>query len=596
MTDTQTIKDRIDLVQFIQEYLPLKKTGANWKANCPFHQEKSPSFMVHPEKQIWHCFGCSKGGDIFTFVQEMEGLGFPETLKMLADRAGVKIDVKNSEIKNSQRNRLLEITKKAAYFFHNFLLEVPANKPARDYLEQRGLKPGTIIDWQIGFSPDQWDLLTKYLVKHGFLINDLVDAGLTIKKQDEHSGSVRYYDRFRGRIMFPLSDVHGNVVGFTGRILVEKPDTGGKYINSPQTMLYDKSRMLYGLHKAKTNIKIRNKVLIVEGQMDVVTSHQEGMGYVVAASGTALTGEQVRLLKRYTTEIIMAFDGDNAGENAGKRGIEVAVEEGMHVKVVKIPAGLGKDADECIKKDKKKWFDCVEHAVDSMDWYFDVAANHLNSNDPRSKQKASEFLLGHIARIPHVVEQEHWLEKLAQLIFIDTSILREELVKIRNKPKQQSHYNDRNNKAVVLKKPDVTDSYTFLVQMFWSLLCKFPALYASFQKDIRAEYFEETTLKSLYEIWQRYYNKPAFTIKDVSLGFLQANLEDMTDFLLMLADKEYEEITSKDAAEELAKLLQRISLEWTKKRRKFIEFSLKKSEKEKNVTETTRLLHYLQSL
>src|SRR3989338_997099 len=256
MADTQTIKDRIDIVQFIGEYVPLKKAGANWKARCPFHNEKSPSFMAHQDKQFWHCFGCGKGGDIFSFVQEMEGLTFPEALRLLAKRAGVAVDTFASEINQSQRNRLLEINAAAAYFFHQFLLDMDAAKAARDYLERRQVKKQTIIDWQIGYISDQWDLLTKYLLKKGLGIDDLVAAGLTIKRDGADAASGRgYYDRFRGRVMFPISDTHGNVIGFTGRVLVETERSGGKYVNTPQTILYDKSRVLYGLNKAKTGIK-----------------------------------------------------------------------------------------------------------------------------------------------------------------------------------------------------------------------------------------------------------------------------------------------------------------------------------------------------
>ena len=334
MTDTQAIKDRLDIVQIIGEYIPLKKAGANWKANCPFHNEKSPSFMVNAEKQFWHCFGCSKGGDVFSFLQEMEGMDFPEALKILADRAGVKIDTFASEVNKSQKNRILEINNKAAYFFHHFLLEMPASGGARDYLKRRELKQETIEEWKVGFIPEQWDLLTQYLLKKGNSIDDLLASGLTIKKD---GGGV--YDRFRGRIMFPLWDMHGNIVGFTGRVLVETEKSGGKYVNTPQTLVYDKSRILYGLNFAKTEIKSKDFTVLVEGQMDVVACHQAGMKNVVASSGTALTFEQIKLLKRYSNNIAIAFDADAAGQNAAKRGIDLALEQGMNIKIIQIPAG-----------------------------------------------------------------------------------------------------------------------------------------------------------------------------------------------------------------------------------------------------------------
>src|SRR3989339_70222 len=344
MADTQLIKEKLDIVQTIQEYVPLKKAGIYYKAPCPFHREKTPSFMVNAEKQIWKCFGCSKGGDIFSFIQEMEGLDFPEALKLLADRAGVKIDSYRSEIDKSQKNRILDINQKAASFFHHILTEMEGANGAREYLDKRGLTKETIEKWQIGFVPDQWDLLTKYFLKKGIGIDDLVVAGLVIKKDVARAGQ-GFYDRFRGRIMFPIWDVHGNVVGFTGRVLVETENSGGKYMNTPQTLVYDKSRVIYGLDKAKTEIKAQDQVVLVEGQMDVVACHQAGMKNVVASSGTALTLEQIKLLKRYSSNIAMAFDGDSAGVAAAKRGVNIALGEGLNVKTIRIPEGKGKDPD-----------------------------------------------------------------------------------------------------------------------------------------------------------------------------------------------------------------------------------------------------------
>jgi len=242
--DIQQIKDKIDVAELIGEYVQLKPAGVNKKGLCPFHHEKSPSFMVNSERGSWHCFGCAKGGDIFSFVQEMEGLEFKEALKYLADKAGVVLTNYRSEVNSNQKNRLKEINKEAARFFHNFLIKMPASQAALDYLLKRGLKMETIEEWCVGFIPEQWDLLTQYLLKKGFGIEDLVATGLTIQKEGARSTSsgqannqsIRgHYDRFRGRIMFPIWNVHDEVVGFTGRILVEKENFGGKYVNTPQT-------------------------------------------------------------------------------------------------------------------------------------------------------------------------------------------------------------------------------------------------------------------------------------------------------------------------------------------------------------------------
>ena len=255
MSDVDLIKDKVDVGDLVGEYVQLKPAWVNLKGLCPFHGEKTPSFMVNRERQNWHCFGCNKGGDIFSFIQEIEGMDFVEALKLLAARVGVELRLRASEKNSSEKARIKEINSVASNFFHNVLTKMEASASAREYLEKRGLKERTIIEWQIGFIPDQWDLLTKYLLKKGYSIDDLVTSGLTIKRDGADSQSGRgFYDRFRGRIMFPIWDVHDNVVGFTGRVLVETEKSGGKYVNTPQTLVYDKSRIIFGLNKAKQSI------------------------------------------------------------------------------------------------------------------------------------------------------------------------------------------------------------------------------------------------------------------------------------------------------------------------------------------------------
>lgn len=597
MTDTQVIKDRIDIVQFIQEYIPLKKSGANWKANCPFHQEKSPSFMVHPEKQIWHCFGCGKGGDVFSFLQEMEGLGFAEALKLLADRAGVKLDRFISEIKQSERNRLLEIVKKAAYFFHHFLVDIPGSTLARDYLKKRGLKESTIREWNIGYSSDQWDLLVKYLLKYGYGIDDMVASGLVIKRDVEQNRPARYYDRFRGRIMFPIADVHGNIVGFTGRVVIQTDQSGGKYVNTPQTVLYDKSRVVYGLDKAKTAIKAADKVVLVEGQMDVISCHEAGMKYVVAASGTALTVDQIKLTKRFTSNIVMAFDADSAGENAGKRGIDVALEEGMHVKIAQIPENLGKDADECIRKDSKRWFKVIEDAVDVMEWYFTNTFKKIDYKNPQNKQAASNVLLQQIVRLPYAVEQEHWLKQLSEKLGVDMGVLREELKKIK-KELQRGNRAQHILHQPAQKKIEVqpSDRYAILVRMFWVLVFKFPDIYQGIAEMVQKEFFVSTSFSTLYDLWCMYYNTSEFSIKQLILIYNQQNSDNLLDILLLQGDKDFSDMTKKEAEEELQKIATNIRIEWLKKTRKEVELELKEAEKSNDQERIGAILKKFQSL
>lgn len=590
MADTQAIKDRVDIVQLIQEYLPLKKSGANWKANCPFHHEKSPSFMVHPEKQIWHCFGCGKGGDIFSFIQEMEGLEFIDALKLLADRAGVKIDTNiNNEIAKSQRNRIFEVNAKAAYFFHNILLEMPASKMAREYLyDKRKLSEQTVKDWQIGFIPDQWELLTQYLLKKGFGIDDLIASGLVIKNEERKS----FYDRFRGRIMFPIWDAHGNVVGFTGRILVEKENSGGKYVNTPQSPVYDKSRVLYGLNKAKHEIKARDLVVIVEGQMDVIACHAAGMTNVVASSGTALTDEQVRLLKRYTSNVAIAFDADTAGQNAAKRGIDVALSAGMNIKVIRIPEGAGKDADECLKKNPKVWFDAVANSQEIMKWYFEKILNGVNLNDPRARQIATDALLIEIAKIPFKVESDGWMRKLCDIVGGDPAILSESMKKIHSNPV----HNNLENKSVVPKAAQIQPTrMDMLRENFFSLVVRTPSLFASLHSLIQRDYFNGSAYIGLYEFAEKHYNN---SVQLNFANFVGANDNgiDMVGLLLMKAEKDFADLNKESIAAEAELILSEMSKLNDKEMRETLRRELRDAQEAGDTARENQILQQIMSL
>jgi len=600
MTDTQSIKDKVDVVQLIGEYIQLKKAGANWKANCPFHHEKSPSFMVHPEKQIWHCFGCGKGGDIFTFLQEMEGIDFPEALKILADRAGVKIDTFASEVNKSQKNRILEINQKAAYFFNHVLTEMPASRGAREYLENRKLKKETIEEWQVGFIPEQWDLLTQYLLKKGYSIDDILGSGLAIKKEGADLSSRKgFYDRFRGRVMFPIWDVHGSIVGFTGRILVETEKSGGKYVNTPQTLVYDKSRVLYGLNKAKTEIKNKDLTVVVEGQMDVIACHQAGMKNVVAASGTALTIEQIKLLKRYSNNIAMAFDADAAGQNAAKRGVEIAMEQGMNIKIIQIPEGGGKDADECLKKNPQVWFKAVEGAKEVMEWYFgSILTGDFDAN-PKHKQKVVETLLPEIVRLPYATERDHWIRMLAEKLGVEANLLREEM-KIYSK---KSGNENSPKKEAVPAKPlganlaDVNHGYLLRVEKLWTLFLKFPKYLSSFLPQLRKEYFASTPFLGLYETAEKgYTNNNKIDINELRNNLRDSGEENLVDLVLLKSDKDFEDFSELEAEKEIGDLLIKIKSEWSKQKRMELNRELSQAQAEKNEAKVQEIIKQIMTL
>lgn len=581
--DIQIIKDKIDVVDLVGEYVQLKPAGVNQKGLCPFHQEKTPSFMVSRERQNWHCFGCGKGGDIFTFIEEMEGMEFKESLKFLADKAGVQLTKSfHNEAQSSQKNRIKDINRAAASFYHNFLLKMDVSQDARDYLRQRALTQITIEQWQIGFIPDQWDLLTKYLLKKGYSIDDLIACGLTIKKDGDTSTNSAYalrgfYDRFRGRIMFPIWDVHDNVVGFTGRVLVETEKSGGKYVNTPQTSVYDKSRVVFGLNKAKKEIRQKDLIVVVEGQMDVIACHEAGMVNVVATSGTAFTMEQIRLLKRYSNNMNMAFDSDEAGEKAAKRGISLAIQAGMNVKVIQVPEGSGKDPDEVIKKNKQVWFMAVENAQNVMQWYFDRAFVGKNVTDPKDKQAIANNLLQEIRYIPYAVERDYWLQELGNRLSVDVTVLREDLARVKSEEKKIKNFKLETGGDPVKEVVEKTrlDS---LIESLLALLLKYSRTPISgFQFPV----FNLSTgpYAELYEIIKNQYNDSKIDIDQLRRNFAVEGKENIIDVLLLAGEKDFVTLNEDEIRTEAEKLNKEISNVWLKQQRSRLQYQIIQAEK-----------------
>lgn len=418
MDDVELIKQKINIVDLIQEYLPLKKAGVNFKASCPFHSEKSPSFIVSPERQIFHCFGCSKGGDVFTFLMEKEGMEFVEALEFLAKRAGVALTRRKSADKD-KRSRLFEANQKAAQYYHYLLTEHKLGEKALEYLKKRGLTDQTIKEFNLGYAPNSWDCLIKFLIKRGFTHPELIGAGLTVFS---NSGG---YDRFRGRIMFPLMDIKGQVIAFSGRILgVGEP----KYINTSQTLIFDKSSCLFGLNLSKGEIKQKNEAVLTEGEMDMIMSYQSGIKNVVASKGTALTGGQVDLIKKYAENILLCFDKDLAGDSASRRGIEMADQAGLNIKVIQISEG--KDPAELSLKDPDLWKKAVLEAEPIYDYYLKSASGRYNRNTAEGRKRIASELIPIWAKISDTVTREFYIQKLGALLAIPEDILRREIGKV----------------------------------------------------------------------------------------------------------------------------------------------------------------------
>ena len=441
LSPVEQIKDRLSIVDVISSYLKLEKAGQNFKARCPFHNEKTPSFFVSPTRGSYHCFGCNRGGDIFTFVEEIEGLSFSEALKSLAERAGVQLTSQTGK-ENLENKKSYAMLDTAAKFFELNLLK---NEKIKDYLKGRGLKEETVRSFRIGFVPDGWSNLLEYLKLKGFDEKLIEENGLIIK------GQKGYYDRFRGRIMFPLSDSQGRVVGFTGRIFDDgsKPSsakaTEGKYVNSPETVLYNKSKILYGYDKAKREMLKEDFCIIVEGQMDLLMAHQAGTANSVAVSGTALSEEHIKLIKRFTETIMLSFDADQAGLKAGERGVALALSSGMNVKMVKLPEGL--DPADLILKDQVAWKKALKEAKHIVDFLLDYF-EEKKTDDRTFSLEVGKHVLPYVADITNKIDQAHFIKKIASRLTIPEDDIRAEVEKLIKK-----RLNFRNPERFNLKEP-----------------------------------------------------------------------------------------------------------------------------------------------
>lgn len=423
MDEVSQIRQKIDIVSIISEHLPLKKLGRNFKVLCPFHTEKTPSFVVSPERQIWHCFGCGEGGDVFTFLMKYENIDFPEALRILAKRAGVTLSSRNflSEGTGKKKERLYEANHLASEFYHYILTQHEKGKLAREYLQRRGTTPQAINLFKLGFAPSAPNALTRYLTeKKGFSQKELEEAGITIKVQN-------YIDRFRNRIMFPLTDHRGNIVGFSGRILTEgspSASSGAKYVNTPETLVYHKGDNLFGLYQAKDIIKKKRSALIVEGEFDMIQSFIHGIENTVAIKGTALTDGQASLLKRFSEKVVICLDQDAAGIDATFRGVGVLENKGILINVVVLPQG--KDPDESLRQNPKLFLDAVKREVPVYDFLLQALASRFNSKTTEGKKRMGDEFLPFLARIQNEIIKDHYVKKLASELSVSSeSIVRE---------------------------------------------------------------------------------------------------------------------------------------------------------------------------
>lgn len=430
MTPTEDIKRKLDLIEVVGEYVRLTPAGGqSLRGLCPFHGEKTPSFYAHRDKQFWHCFGCSEGGDVFTFYQKMENVDFRDALKELARRAGVPLPEFDPKA-DSERAAALAVLEDAARFYEA-ALKHPSGARAQAYLAKRGLKPETIAEFRIGYAPATWDSAVKALAGKGHTAEQAMAAGLAIASDRNRS----HYDRFRDRIMIPLRDEKGAVVGFTGRILPDSPEAekSGKYVNTPETAVFKKRRMVYALDRAKEQIKRADFAVLVEGNMDAVSSHEAGVKNVVAVSGTAFSSDQIDILKRYCRRIALAFDADVAGQNAAARALPHAWKNGLQVMVVTLPDGF-KDPDELIRRDPELWKKAISEARDMIAYSIDRAIASVKPQDPYAKRRAIQSLKPVFDLLEDPVLRDHWIHETAQKLLLSDDGLREALAEAKRAP------------------------------------------------------------------------------------------------------------------------------------------------------------------
>ncbi len=562
MSPIEEIKQKLDIVDVISEYLTLKKVGANYRALCPFHKEKNPSFYVNPERQIWRCFGCSRGGDIFKFIMEIENVEFPEALKILAKKAGVELKG-YEKVDSSKKNLLKKINQEAAKFFERNLWE---NKEALDYLLKRGLKKETIKEFQLGFAQDNWHLLERYLKEKGFLQTDIFESGLLVKTDDG-----RFYDCFRSRIMFPLYDSLGNIIGFSGRIFGKKTDAG-KYINTPQTLIFDKSQLLYGIHKSKEFIKKEKKALIVEGQMDFLMAWQNDLKYSVAVSGTAFTEKQLSILKRYTNNLILCFDMDEAGEVACERSIFEAKKRDFSIEV--LPLAFGKDLAELLKEKPKETKKILSNKIPIMEFFFEKAKKIASLTDSEGRKKIADYFLAKIKLLVSPVEQGFWIEKLANFLKIKEEFLYDALKSIKTSE----------------EKEEIKDEEKFLPETF--------SFSQSLSKKIIALILED---KEKFLNLEEIENLEKFLDKDYQEIFLkikngrEKEIEDKIAYLKLFFEYEFGDLKI-DKEKELKKLIKLLKKENLKSEIEKINFEIKEAEENKDQKKAEELLLKIKKL
>ncbi|MGI6145536.1 MAG: DNA primase [Clostridia bacterium] len=485
------LRNRVNIVDFIREYLVLKKQGQNYIGLCPFHAEKTPSFVVSPHKQIYHCFGCGKGGNVYSFLMEKDGLSFPEAVVQLANRCGVPIpqdELSPDKLRqNSLRERYYHINELSANFFQKMLYE-PKGKRALQYLQNRGLAEQTCKLFQLGFAPDSWDQLCSFLLQNKVTEKELITLGLAVKSQ---KGTL--VDRFRNRLMFPITNASGKIIGFGGRVL---DDTQPKYLNSPETPLFSKGKHLYGLNLARGSIRNKEQAILMEGYMDVITAHQHGVTQAVGTLGTALTEEQCKLLMRYTYNVVTCFDADTAGQKATKRGLDLLQQLGLKVAVMTIPEG--EDPDEFLKNQGYEEFQkALLQAYPVFEYNLLKLMEKYNRDDISGKIQIIQELVPDLYRVQSPVKRQGYIQMLAERLSFSEQAIYAEIRKFQTG--QSFNNREQSTKNTVQRKKDTVTAADTAQRVLIRLVLETPEILLEVEKAGGKELFSNDLYQEIYQ-------------------------------------------------------------------------------------------------
>ena len=587
MDEVAEVKSRLEITEVVGGYVPLKQAGRNLKAPCPFHQEKSASFMVSPEKGIYHCFGCGEGGDIFNFVMKMEGVSFREALEMLARKAGIELKAKSGDdgAVRKLRDRLMSAHELAVKYFQASLVQ---NANALEYVvKKRQLKRETVKAFQIGYAPDSWNALTDFLVSKGYTQTELLQGGLAGQKDGRNT----IYDLFRGRIMFPITDREGRPVGFTGRVL---DDSVPKYLNTPQTQLYDKSQAIFGWALAREAIRSLDEVVLMEGQMDVVASHQAGVMQVVATSGTALTLEHLRSLSKLTKNIKLAFDSDRAGLAATERAIEIGQKLGLTLRMVVLPDGA-KDADELIQtQGPEALVKAIAEAKYIVDYIFDRFEHDFDLNSAVGKRGYTDRLAGSLRRLGDPVEQDHYVKLLAEKTGTSEEAIRTKLEKGTDAaPIAGASDRDRSGDVMRRAVVQVTGKPTVRVlheESFLALNLAYTSCRASLS-DLQAQRFSTDDRKVVFELLERYKNLTGNEIANKA-----PEVASYIQKLLLVSEEEFPEAEEMALQQEAFILARKIFLESNKLFKETLSVALVEAERGGDEAARAKLMDKLKAI